>query len=93
MARGSIVICDPEQVETFAVQLAHFNRNLTESVQQIRGVIAGAQNAWRDRQYEQFTAEFQRNMAAVERFLQDSERQVPYLRRKAGIIRRYLAHR
>jgi len=93
MASGTMVICDPEKVEEFASALREFNASVAEANQHIRSVADGARTVWNDVQYRSFREEFDRDMRAVEQFLDASRRMVPRLQRKASVIRRYLNHR
>ena len=83
-------IMDPEQVRRFAEELQRFNRDLQARMSSLQGRFSGLSETWQDQEHAKFAEEFQQTSRALKKFVELSERHVPYLLRKAEHIEDYL---
>ncbi|HUZ03086.1 MAG TPA: WXG100 family type VII secretion target [Thermomicrobiaceae bacterium] len=86
----SNAIADPAELERFARELDRFNRQLAESTARLQAEFNRLGDSWRDQERLRFVQEFDQTMRVLRQFLQSSERQVPFLTRKARRLRDYL---
>jgi WXG100 family type VII secretion target len=86
-------IGDPEELERFARSLKQFNANLNNSMSQLNGQFNHLGSTWRDQEHARFAQEFEQTMRTMRRFIQEAERHIPILQRKAKSLREYLNQR
>ena len=55
--------------------------------------LADLGKTWRDQEQKKFADEFEQHLRTIARFLELTDRHVPYLMRKAEIIEEYLQQR
>ena len=83
-------IVDPEELRDFARNLKKFNNDLREHSRALANQLAGLSLTWRDPEHKKFALQFDEGMKMIARFLENNERHVPYLLRKAEHIDEYL---
>lgn len=83
-------IVSPEELESFARNLKQFNAQLADSLSRLNGQFANLGETWRDQEQQKFAQEFQQTTQVLQRFMQTSEQQIPFLLKKAALIRQYL---
>jgi len=86
-------IASPEELERFATELRQFNQQLRDSTSRLQGGFRRVGDTWRDQEHQKFAVEFEQTMRVLQRFVQSSEQQIPFLQRKARILREYLNQR
>lgn len=83
-------IVDPEELREFARNLRTFNTELREHSRALANQLAALSTTWRDQEHKKFAQQFADGMKMIARFLENNERHVPYLIRKAEHIDEYL---
>jgi uncharacterized protein YukE len=83
-------IVDPDELREFARSLKKFNNNLREQSRAVSNQLAALGGSWRDQEHKKFVQQFEDGMKMIARFLENNERHVPYLLRKAEHIEEYL---
>ncbi|MCK6474772.1 MAG: WXG100 family type VII secretion target [Planctomycetes bacterium] len=86
-------IVDPQELRHFAIELKRFNGDLQAQVTTIHRQFAKLGETWRDQEQVKFAEEFEVMVAALNKFIEASDKQVPMLLRKAERIREYLDQR
>jgi uncharacterized protein YukE len=86
-------ILDPEQVKRFADELQRFNRDLQDRMSSLQARFSALGDSWQDQEHSKFSEEFTQTAKALRRFVEVSEKHVPYLLRKAQRIEEYLNQR
>jgi len=86
-------VMDPEEVRRFAKELKRFNDEVQVRASSLQARFAALSNTWQDQEQEKFAEEFITTMKALKKFVEVSERQTPYLLRKAQRIEEYLDQR
>ena len=86
-------IVDPEELRRFAGNLKKFNRDVQERLTMLNNQLSALGKTWRDQEHKKFSEEFQQHMKVIGRFVEVTERHIPYLARKAEIIEEYLQQR
>ena len=85
------VIVSPEELDIFASSLSEFNDQLKERTSRLQGQFHRLDETWRDQEHAKFAGEFEQTMRALQRFMQASDQQIPFLVRKAQRARDYLS--
>jgi uncharacterized protein YukE len=83
-------IVDPDELREFARSLKKFNSELREQARSLANQLASLESTWRDQEHKKFVQQFEDGMKMIGRFLENNERHVPYLLRKAEHIEEYL---
>jgi uncharacterized protein YukE len=83
-------IVDPEELRRFAQSLKKFSTDVRQRITLLGGQMASLEKTWRDQEQKKFAEEFEQQMRLMLRFLEVTDRHVPYLVRKAEIIEEYL---
>jgi len=86
-------IMDPEQVKRFADELQRFNSALQDRMSSLQARFSALGDSWQDQEQAKFSEEFTQTAKTLKRFVEVSERHVPYLLRKARRIEEYLNQR
>lgn len=86
-------IVDPEELRRFAQSLKKFNNTLEESATVLSNQLASLSQTWRDQENKKFSEEFEQNIRAISRFVDNNNQHIPYLLRKAQLIEEYLQQR
>jgi uncharacterized protein YukE len=83
-------IVDPEELREFARNLKKFNNQLRESSRSLGNQLTALGATWRDQEHKKFVQQFEEGMRMISRFLDNNDRHVPYLLRKAEHVEEYL---
>jgi uncharacterized protein YukE len=83
-------IANPEDLERFAHELKRFNGQLRDSMSRLQGQFGNLGETWRDQEHQKFAQEFEQTMRILHQFMRSADQQIPYLMRKAQILREYL---
>ena len=83
-------VVDPEELRQFARHLKKFILDLKDRYSSLNNELNALSTTWRDQEHKKFCQEFDEHMKMISRFLELSERHVPYLVRKADQIDDYL---
>jgi uncharacterized protein YoxC len=86
-------IMDPEEVRRFAQELKRFNDDVQMKAGSLQARFAALKDTWQDQDHEKFAQEFISTMKVLKKFVEVSEKQTPYLLRKAQRIEDYLNQR
>jgi len=86
-------IADPQEIRRFAGELKRFSSNLQEELISIHRQFKRLGETWRDREHSKFAEDFERTIHALNTFVDASEKQIPFLLRKAEAIQNYLDQR
>ena len=86
-------IVDPEELRRFAQNLKKFNSDIQDRITMLGAQLAALGKTWRDQENKKFTEEFEQHIRVISRFVETSDRPLPYLLRKAEIIEEYLQQR
>ncbi len=84
---------DPEEVRRFASELKRFNEDVQGRASALQARFSALGSTWQDQDHEKFAEEFVTTMKVLRKFMEISERQTPYLLRKAQRIEQYLDQR
>ncbi len=83
-------VVDPEELREFARNLKKFNHELRERSRSLANQLTALGASWRDQEHKKFSQQFEEGMKMITRFLENNDRHVPYLLRKADHIDEYL---
>ena len=86
-------IIDPEEVRRFAKELKRFNDDVQAKAGSLQARFTALGSTWQDQEAEKFAEEFITTMKVIKKFVEISEKQTPYLLRKAQRIEEYLNQR
>jgi uncharacterized protein YukE len=86
-------IVDPEELRRFAQNLKKFNSDVQERITLLGTQLVNLGRTWRDQENKKFAEEFEQHIKMVGRFVELTDRHIPYLMRKAEIIEEYLQQR
>ncbi|MCH5374351.1 MAG: WXG100 family type VII secretion target [Planctomycetes bacterium] len=83
-------VVDPEELREFARSLKKFNNDLRDRARSLSNQLTALGGSWRDQEHVKFVQQFEQGMKMIARFLENNDRHVPYLMRKAEAIDEYL---
>lgn len=83
-------VVDPDELRQFARTLKKFNTELRDRTAQLNNHLGALATTWRDQEQKKFAQQFDDHAKIIARFLEVSDRHVPYLMRKADQIDEYL---
>ncbi len=83
-------IMDPIEVRRFAAELKRFNDDLHSQMVSLHSHFSALGDSWEDQEHEKFAEDFMETIRTMNKFVQSSNRHVPYLLRKAQKIEEYL---
>ena len=86
-------IIDPEEVRRFAEELRRFNNEVGNRMSSLQARFSALGDSWKDQEQAKFAEEFADTMKAMKKFMESSQRHVPFLVRKAQRIEEYLGQR
>jgi WXG100 family type VII secretion target len=86
-------IVDPDELRQFAQALRKFNQKLAADLTAMQGRLQQLGETWRDQEQVRFQQEFEETTRQLQRFVQASEKHIPFLMRKAERIDEYLQQR
>ena len=81
---------DPEELVRFVTALKRFNQSTRDEIALVQRQFRRLGETWQDQEQARFAETFDSMVHVFSRFLEESERQVPVLTRKAEAIRDYL---
>ena len=90
MSRAAV---DPDELERFVVALRRFNESSRGELATVSRQFKRLGESWQDEEEARFAQSFEQMVRTMTRFLDESDRQVPVLARKAEAIRAYLERR
>jgi uncharacterized protein YukE len=85
-------IADPEELERFASELKRFNQELSVSTSRLHASFRRVGETWRDQEYRKYANEFEETVRVLSRFMETTDKQIPFLQHKARLLREYLRH-
>jgi uncharacterized protein YukE len=91
--RGMFVskaVVDPEELRRFAFDLKRFNTEVQAQVVSIQRRFSKLGETWRDQEHEKFADDFNKMMGVFTKFVDTSEKHIPFLLRKAQKAQEYL---
>ena len=83
------VIASPEAMRDFAGYLENSNHQLADVMNYLSARVGSLGDTWRDDHYQHFEDAFSHAARMVNRFLEQSESYVKYLRQKAEPLESY----
>jgi len=86
-------IVDPEDLRRFANDLKRFNGELQGNMTALYGRLQELGQSWRDQEQRKFAEEFEKTLKALARFVDASDKHIPFLLRKAQRVDEYLQQR
>ena len=86
-------VVDPEELLRFVGALKRFNESTKNELATINRHFNRLGETWKDEEEARFAESFDMMVRVVSRFIDESDRQVPLLTRKAEAIREYLGPR
>ena len=89
----SKAVVDPAELRRFAAELRRVNNDVRSQLTGLHGRMSELAQSWRDQEQAKFTEEFEQTMKVLMRFLEASEKHIPFLLRKADRIDEYLQQR
>lgn len=89
----SRAVVDPAELRRFAASLKSFNNEVGRQLAVLQGQFAGLGDTWRDQEHDKFAQRFAETVQVLNRFMETSREQLPFLLRKAERIEEYLQQR
>ncbi len=83
-------VVDPDDLREFARSLKKFNNDVRDRSRSLSNQLTALGASWRDQEHRKFLEQFEQGMKLIARFLDNNDRHVPYLLRKADHIDEYL---
>jgi hypothetical protein len=83
-------VVDPEELQRFIAALKRFNTVSRDEIALVSRQFKRLAETWQDQEQQRFAESFEQMTRVFARFLEESERQVPVLSRKAEAVRDYL---
>jgi len=83
-------IVDPEELRRFASDLKRFNADIQGQVTSIQRRFVKLGETWQDQEHAKFADEFSKLVGPLNKFVEASEKHIPFLLRKAQKIQEYL---
>jgi len=90
MARA---VVNPDELRRFAFELRRFNDDLKGKLTAIHRQFAKLGETWQDQEHQKFADAFEQMVRTMGKFVDASERHIPFLLRKAERIQEYLDQR
>ena len=84
------VIVNPDDLARFAFELKRFKTDLQSQLSSIQRSFVKLGDTWQDTEHAKFAETFEQMMRALSKFVEASDKHVPFLLRKAERIRDYL---
>jgi uncharacterized protein YukE len=86
----SKAIVDPEELRRFAFDLKRFNTEVQSQIATIQRRFTKLGETWQDQEHEKFADEFNKMIGTFTKFVDASDRHIPFLLRKAQKAQDYL---
>jgi uncharacterized protein YukE len=87
------VVVNPDDLTRFAFDLKRFKTDLQTQLSAIQRSFVKLGDTWQDTEHAKFAETFEQMMRALGKFVEASDKHVPFLLRKAEKIREYLEQR
>jgi len=86
-------VVNPEELRRFAFDLKRFNDDLKGQLTTVHRQFVKLGETWQDQEHAKFAEIFDQMMKALTKFVDASDRHIPFLLRKAERIQEYLDQR
>jgi uncharacterized protein YukE len=83
-------IVDPEELRRFAFELKRFNAEMQTQVSSIQRGFVKLGETWQDQEHAKFADTFQKMMVTLNKFVEATDKHIPFLLRKSQKIQEYL---
>jgi uncharacterized protein YukE len=83
-------IVDPEELRRFAFELKRFNAEVLAQASSIQRRFVKLGETWQDQEHAKFAEGFEKMVSTLAKFVDASEKHIPFLMRKAQKIQEYL---
>lgn len=80
---------DSDKLRGFASQLDNFSGVVEEHLTRLRAAMGRLGHSWRDQEFEEFAHEFSVTQERLKRFIAETKRTTPLLRRDADALDEY----
>jgi len=89
----SQAIVSPQELRKFAADLKSFNNDLKSKSKMLNSKLKRLGETWRDQEHKKFENNFEQTSKVINKFLDSSEKYVPFLLRKAQAAEQYIKSR
>jgi uncharacterized protein YukE len=86
----SKAVVDPEELRRFAFDLKRFNTEVQSQIVSIQRRFSKLGETWQDQEHEKFADNFSKMLSAFTKFVDASDKHIPFLLRKAQKAQEYL---
>jgi uncharacterized protein YukE len=86
----SKAIVDPEELRRFAFDLKRFNTEMQSQIASVNRRFVKLGETWQDQEHQKFAEDFEKIIGAMNKFVDASDKHIPFLLRKAQKIQEYL---
>jgi WXG100 family type VII secretion target len=86
----SKAVVDPEELRRFASDLKRFNTDVQAQITQIQRRFVKLGETWQDQEQAKFAENFEKMMGTMVKFVEATDKHIPFLLRKAQKIQDYL---
>lgn len=87
MSRAAV---DPEELRRFAFDLKRFNTEMQSQIVSIQRRFVKLGETWQDQEHQKFADDFEKIIGAMAKFVDATDKHIPFLLRKAQKIQEYL---
>jgi len=81
---------DPEELRRFAFDLKRFNTEMQSQIVSIQRRFVKLGETWQDQEHQKFADDFEKIIGAMAKFVDATDKHIPFLLRKAQKIQEYL---
>jgi uncharacterized protein YukE len=89
----SQAVVDPEELRRFASELKRFNADLQSRMISLKSRFQQLGESWQDQEQQKYAQDFEAASKSLKTFMEQTDRHVPLLLRKAERIDEYLNQR
>lgn len=86
-------VVNPEDLRRFAFELKQFNTEVQAQITSINRRFVKLSETWQDQEQTRFAEQFEQMTRNLSKFMDVSEKHIPFLMRKAERIQEYLDQR
>ncbi len=86
-------VVNPEELRRFAFELKQFNTEVQAQITGINRRFVKLTETWQDQEQAKFAEQFEQMTRNLSKFMDASEKHIPFLMRKAERIQEYLDQR
>lgn len=83
-------VVDPEELRRFAFELKRFNTDVQAQVSSIQRRFVKLGETWQDQEHAKFAEQFEKLIGTLAKFVDASDKHIPFLLRKAQKAQDYL---